>query len=114
MTASRQQLGLRGEEAAAAWYLRRGFVVLSRRWRCRDGEIDLVLSAGSTVVFCEVKARSSDRFGTGAEAVTWRKQQRLRRLATRWLAENGGGYDAIRFDVAAVTSGRVEVIEAAF
>ncbi len=114
MTTSRQQLGLRGEQAAAAWYLRRGFVVLDRRWRCRDGEIDLVLSYGSTVVFCEVKARSSDRFGTGAEAVHWRKQQRLRRLATRWLSENGGGYGAIRFDVVAVTAGKIEVIEAAF
>ena len=113
MTTSRQQLGLRGEHAAAAWYIQRGFRVLDRRWRCRDGEIDLVLALGAMVVFCEVKTRSSDRFGTGAEAVTWRKQQRLRKLAVRWLSENGG-YDTLRFDVVAVTGSRVDVIEAAF
>ena len=73
-------------------------------------------------MFCEVKTRSSHRFGTPAEAVTPAKQRRLRLLAARFLAGHDGGAGApgrgggrqVRFDVAAVTGGRVEVIEAAF
>jgi putative endonuclease len=75
-------------------------------------------------VFCEVKTRSSDRFGVPAEAVTGTKQRRLRTLAARFLAEHPGAavagsgrrgrWRGIRFDVAAVVGGRVDVIEAAF
>ena len=74
------------------------------------------------MVFCEVKTRASDRFGSPFEAVTPGKQRRLRRLATRWLHEQrpgGAHYDQVRFDVAAVTRGpggslEVEVLEDAF
>jgi putative endonuclease len=66
------------------------------------------------VVFCEVKARSSDAFGLPAEAVGRTKQARLRRLAARWLAEAGPYAADVRFDVAAVLGGRVDVIEGAF
>jgi putative endonuclease len=117
----RQRLGARGEQLAADWYAARGYQVVARNWRCREGELDLVLARDGELVFCEVKTRSSDRFGTPAEAVTPAKQRRLRVLAVRYLAEQGGGRagrDAgrrgIRFDVAAVSGGRVEVIEAAF
>jgi putative endonuclease len=67
-------------------------------------------------VFCEVKTRSSDRFGVPAEAVTPAKQRRLRLLATRYLASGARRPPRtdLRFDVASVTSGRVEVLEAAF
>lgn len=72
----------------------------------------------STVVFCEVKARSGTVFGIPAEAVGPRKQGRIRRLAARWLAENrdrlGRRTWAVRFDVASVLAGEVDVIEAAF
>ena len=54
------------------------------------------------VVFCEVKTRRGDAFGSPAEAVTARKQQRLRLLAGRWLAAHDGGAGALRFDVASV------------
>lgn len=73
------------------------------------------------IVFCEVKARSSDRYGLPAEAVTPAKQQRLRGLAAHYLADAQQGSAplvpagaAVRFDVVAVLGGRVEVIEAAF
>jgi uncharacterized protein (TIGR00252 family) len=117
-------LGGRGEEAAAAWYRRAGYEVLDRNWRCCHGELDVVAhSADRTVlVFCEVKTRSSDRFGSPFEAVTLAKQRRVRRLATLWLAGAPRGttrYDHIRFDVAAVTPGPgsaldVEVLHDAF
>jgi putative endonuclease len=108
-------LGAFGEDVAARWYERAGYEVVGRNWRCPDGELDLVVRRGGLVVFCEVKTRSSDRFGAPAEAVTYRKQLRLRRLAARWLASCAGpGSRSVRFDVAAVRGGTIEVIEDAF
>lgn len=115
----RRTLGAAGEDAVAAWYEQAGYVVLDRNWRCRAGELDLVVGRHRTIVFCEVKTRRSDAFGTPAEAVTPRKQRRLRGLAVEWLAERGVRGE-LRFDVASVrpAGGRggftVEVLEAAF
>lgn len=114
MTAGRRALGARGEALAARWYQDHGYEVLDRNWRCREGELDLVLRQGRTVVFCEVKTRSSHAYGTPAEAVTRPKQVRLRTLALRWLEHTGTPRGALRFDVACVVAGRVEVIQAAF
>jgi putative endonuclease len=114
----RQRLGARGEQLAAEWYQARGHRVVARNWRCREGEIDLVVwSTGGDLVICEVKTRSSTRFGIPAEAVNHAKQQRLRRLALAFVAAHAdavAGRRGLRFDVASVTGGRVEVIEAAF
>ena len=114
-------LGARGEELAVAWYSGRGYTVLGRNWRCREGELDLVVSRDGCVVFCEVKTRTGTGFGLPAEAVTAEKQRRLRRLATRWLGEQPPSvqFTEIRFDVACVTlrggsTEELEVIEAAF
>ncbi len=114
MTLRRNALGAHGEMLAAQWYEARGFRVLDRNWRCRDGELDLVLARGRTVVFCEVKTRSSMAYGAPAEAVTPSKQARIRKLAVRWLHDTGTRAGALRFDVAGVIGGRVDVIEAAF
>jgi putative endonuclease len=109
------RLGAQGEQLAADWYTARGYVVVARNWRCDEGELDVVVARPGELVFCEVKTRSSDRFGLPAEAVTPTKQRRLRRLAARFLAAAGGaGGRSLRFDVASVRGGRVEVIEAAF
>jgi len=84
----------------------------------REGELDLVLRRGRTVVFCEVKTRRGDAFGTPFEAVTMTKQRRLRTLAVRWLSEHPVRAGELRFDVAAVrmrgSVGEIEVLEAAF
>jgi putative endonuclease len=99
----------------ARWYEARGYVVLARNWRVPDGELDLVVSRGAMVVFCEVKSRGGERYGLPVEAVTPAKQARLRRLAGRWLAAEGGSWPELRFDVASVVKGRVvEVLEGAF
>ncbi len=112
------RLGAHGEDRAADWYRRAGFLVLDRNWRCPEGEIDLVLERDGLVVFCEVKARTSARYGSPWEAVDGRRQARLRRAASRWLAERSrrgeGGGGPVRFDVAAVRGTRVEVLEGAF
>ena len=95
-----------------------GYEILERNWRRREGEVDLIVRRGATVVFCEVKTRSTDRFGTGAEAVLPAKQRRIRRLAARWLSEltpaSGRARVELRFDVVSITAGQVEVIEDAF
>jgi len=88
---------------------------VERNWRCRDGELDLVVRKARTLVFCEVKTRRSLSFGSPAEAVTAAKRARIRRLAARWLAERSVGVPGrIRFDVVAVLPDRLDVIEAAF
>ena len=107
----------------AEWYTRAGYEVVSRNWRCRDGEIDLVvIDPGGVLVICEVKTRTSVAFGTPLEAVTTTKQKRLRRLAARWLSDartQGVKLRPVRFDVAGVMEGRlgafrIEVIHDAF
>ena len=114
MTAGRQRLGRWGEDKAAAWYRERGWEVLDRNWRGTGGELDLVLGRDGTVVFCEVKTRSSTAYGHPAEAVDRRKQQRIRALAVQWLRRHHGPAANLRFDVACVLKGRLEVLEGAF
>jgi putative endonuclease len=88
--------------------------VVARNWRCRDGELDLVVRRGVQLVFVEVKTRTSDRFGLPAEAVTAAKQRRLRGLAARFLRDTDAPAGRLRFDVVAILAGQLEVIEAAF
>ena len=114
MTAGRRALGARGELLTARWYEARGYEVLARNWRCREGELDLVLRGDGAVVFCEVKTRSSMSFGAPAEAVTRQKQARVRRLAVAWLRASGVRAGSVRFDVAAVMGRDVQVVENAF
>ena len=114
MTQARRALGVSGEEAVAAWYVSRGYEVVERNWRCKTGELDLILRRGRTFVFCEVKTRSSDAFGAPVEAVTRTKQVRLRHLAARWLEDAPVRPTDIRFDVASVLAGEIEVLEGAF
>ena len=113
-----RELGRHGEAVAVAWYEEHGYELLERNWRRREGEVDLIVRKGRTVAFCEVKTRSTGAFGTGAEAVLPAKQRRIRRLASRWLAEltpaSGRALVDVRFDVVCITSGDVDVIEDAF
>lgn len=95
-------LGAFGEAYAARHLVDRGMVLLDRNWRCELGEIDLVLRDGDTLVFCEVKTRSSALYGTPLESVTARKTARLRRLAARWLAEHQVRPRDVRLDLVGV------------
>lgn len=102
--AAKDELGRRGEELAAQYLTERGLTVLSRNWRCAEGELDIVATDGArTVVFCEVKTRRDIGFGTPVEAVTRAKRRRIRRLAVLWMAAlRPGGWPALRFDVIGV------------
>ncbi len=92
---------------------------MARNWRCGLGELDLVVAKGSLMIFCEVKARRGLRFGGPHEAVTWKKQRKLRILAEAFLAASGHQPSSIRFDVASVLldpadNATVFVFESAF
>ena len=116
MGLANRALGAYGEDKVAGWYLAHGYEIVARNWRCAAGELDLVCRSGSTLVFCEVKTRTSSAFGVPAEAVGFAKQRRLRKLALAWLdsaAERPRGLD-MRFDVACVLAGKIEIIENAF
>jgi putative endonuclease len=96
------RLGRRGEDLAARYLESQGLVVLSRNWRCPEGELDLVLTDGRKLIVCEVKTRTSTRYGTPGEAVTDDKAHRIRRLARRWLTAYRVGWCALRFDIVSV------------
>ena len=111
-------IGSRGEDLAADVYRRRGYRVVARSWRCRLGELDLVVERGGVLVFCEVKSRRQSVFGGGLEAVTWRKRAKLRAVAEAFLQAMGSRPQAIRFDVASVAvrgpRSTIELFEDAF
>ncbi|GAA5056888.1 YraN family protein [Nocardia callitridis] len=98
----KQALGARGEQLAAQFLEAAGMNVVGRNWRCRYGELDLIVQNDHVTAFVEVKTRSGLGFGTPAEAVTFTKQQRIRRLALLWLAQQEGPWRRIRFDVVSI------------
>lgn len=107
-TLTRAELGALGEQLAAEHLTGLGLRIVTRNWRCRYGELDLVAvdPAADTVVFVEVKTRTGDGFGGLAYAVTEQKVRRLRRLAAAWLARQDQRWAAIRIDVIGVRLGR--------
>jgi putative endonuclease len=111
--AAAHKLGELGEDEAARWYRKAGFQIVARNWRCFEGEIDIIARRGRTTVVCEVKTRASGRFMDPALAVSHSKQNKVRTAAYRWLDENQS-LGRLRFDVALVVNGQVQILEAAF
>jgi putative endonuclease len=98
-------LGVRGE-TLAYWYLRQaGYTVVARNWRARSGagELDLVGWEGPTLVFVEVKARTSEAAGPPEEAVSSKKQKRVIRAAREYLGQLRRKPTTCRFDVVSVS-----------
>ena len=108
---SRHVLGRAAEGLAADLYRRQGFDILACNYRRAGGEIDVIARRGPLLVFCEVKARRSVRWGIPADAVDARKQARIKRIAGAWLGANRPGQVSIRFDVVSVTvhDGKVRI-----
>jgi putative endonuclease len=102
--AAKDVLGRRGEDLAVQYLTDLGLVVLSRNWRCRDGELDVVATDCHRLVVCEVKTRSTDWFGEPAEAVNGKKAARIRRVTQTWLSTHGVKWVEIRFDVVSVVA----------
>ena len=103
------------ELRARRHYRLRAYRILGENVWIGGYELDLVVRRGTTVVFCEVKAKFGDGFGDPLEMVTPEKMRRVRRAASAWLAAHPDhARCTVRFDVVAERSGRLERIAAAF
>lgn len=96
---NRSTVGRLGEKLARDHIRQQGYRVIELNHRSRLGELDIICRDGSTIVFIEVKTRTSDAFGSPAEAVDARKRAKLRRLAQEYLIEHGLEASDVRFDV---------------
>ncbi len=105
MTRERKRKGARGEERASGYLQERGYRILERNYRCPLGEMDIIARDGRTIVFVEVKARSSERFGSPQEAISAQKKRRMTAIALFYLKGRGWLGEPARFDVAAVNLG---------
>lgn len=93
------QRGKQAEQGAASFLEQQGCEVVERNFHCRLGEIDIIVRDGSTLVFVEVRCRQNPRFGSAAESVTRRKQQRLLAAAQLYLAKHPRNELPCRMDV---------------
>jgi putative endonuclease len=101
--------GAAAEVLAAAFLQQQGLTLVARNYRCRFGEIDLIARDGATLVFVEVRMRSSERFGGAAASITAAKKKKLLRTARHYLAR-ATRTPACRFD-ALLLNGRNDSIE---
>jgi putative endonuclease len=116
MSRARQRLGSAAEDLVAARLAAASWEILERNARTRHGELDLVALDGRALVFVEVKAgRAGSAYGPERPvlSVDFRKQRRVRRLATAWISERRGlpRYDEIRFDAIGVTYDRGRMVD---
>ncbi|MDD4188539.1 MAG: YraN family protein [Eubacteriales bacterium] len=103
MIKNKRALGENIETEACRCLIKNGYRIIERNFRVgRFGEVDIIASEGESICFVEVKGRSSDIFGTPAEAVNFRKQATIRKLASIYLGRTGNSEINIRFDVAEV------------
>lgn len=114
---SAQRTGRSAEESACRYLEAEGLVLVTRNYRCRWGEIDIVMHDGATVVFVEVRQRRTDDFGTPAETVTAGKQARLRTTAEHYLQNyQKESQKPCRFDIVAINGSdqRIDWLRDAF
>ncbi len=101
--ASRADRGRRAESLACDHLRRHGLTLVERNYRTPQGELDLVLEDGATLVFVEVRYRESTAFGTPAETIGTQKQRRVRAAAEHYLLSRGGFTRPARFDIVALS-----------
>jgi len=111
---NKRSFGGQGEADARAFLLQKGIKVLEMNYRRPTGEIDIIAKQGRTLLFIEVKRRSSLRFGRPGEAVNRQKQVHILRTAQLYLQEKGLRDVPLRFDVIEVLPGEIRHIENAF
>lgn len=111
---NRYETGLSGEKAAERWLCEHGMRCEARRFRAADGEIDLVMLDGDTVVFVEVKSRPNKPAGMGLMAVTPAKRRRMTHAAMVFLIQRGWMERSVRFDVVEISAGGILHVPNAF
>ena len=100
----KQETGNRAEDIARLYLTKNGLRCRARNFRCKTGEIDLILSDGESLVFVEVRYRKNSDLGSPLETVTRAKQAKLRRTAQHFLQQNfADQWPACRFDVVGIT-----------
>ena len=99
MKVSKKEFGNAGERAVSEYLIKQGLEILNTNYRTPYGEVDIIALDKETIVFVEVKARSSDRYGLGREAVTEQKQTRYRNCAMHYVQTNCYTDKPLRFDV---------------
>ncbi|AFM01516.1 MULTISPECIES: YraN family protein [Desulfitobacterium] len=105
MSESRQALGKYGEELAVKHIKQAGLTVRECNYRCPLGEMDIIAQDGETIVFIEVRTRSTGRQGWGEESITSKKRERLYRIATHYLNyRKYKEWPSLRFDIIAIRS----------
>ena len=103
------QQGEAAEKIAATFLQQQGLTLLEKNFRCKYGEIDLIMREGKTLVFVEVRLRSNNNFGGAAMSITPAKQQKLSRTAELYLQTHGNC--ACRFDAILMQSTNINTIE---
>jgi len=106
----RRDTGIRGEELAQDFLKKRGYRILETNYRCPEGEIDIVARHKDTLVFVEVRTKSSRGFGLPEESVTPTKKERLRAAAARYQQTHDGLPQLWRIDFVAVELDRNGVL----
>src|SRR4026207_31268 len=105
-------LGKEGERVAERYLQNKGYRLVERNYRCKTGELDLIVLDRRVVVFVEVKTRTGRGFGSPLEAVEFRKQRKIIQAAQFFLAEKGLQQRDARFDVVGVSwAGREPIVE---
>ncbi|MEL6656135.1 MAG: YraN family protein [Bacteroidota bacterium] len=99
--AAHNELGELGEKLAANFLEANGYTILARNWRANRAEIDIIAQLDETLIFVEVKTRSTDFFGAPEESITKRKKRLLAAAATAYMQETGHEW-AIRFDIISI------------
>jgi putative endonuclease len=112
-TTLRQSIGAAGEAQALTYLKQKGLFLVERNFRSKNGEIDLIMRDGETLVFVEVRARADGRHGGAAASVTHVKQKRLIRTAQRYL-QGLNTLPPCRFDVIAIDDGILNWLKNAF
>lgn len=107
--------GSQAEDRALQHLQQHGLRLLARNWRCKLGELDLVMQDGDTVAVVEVRSRARANHGAAAETVDWRKRRKLVRATRLWLARQPQfAEQPLRFDVVTLDAGRIEWRREAF
>ncbi|MGE0547045.1 MAG: YraN family protein [Kofleriaceae bacterium] len=107
-------IGASAETDATAALAAAGYRIIERNYRCSIGELDAIARDGDTLVFIEVRSRSDQLHGNAAEMVSAHKRRRVARVAEAYLLDRMPAFTTCRFDVVAVTGGRIELIKDAW
>jgi len=111
-------LGAKGEQIAVGFLKRQGFEIIERNFRYERGEIDIIAKRENLISFCEVKTRTSDTYGSGEDAVDFKKQEQIRKVAEGFIMEHELDSYEYSFDVVVVEIRRndtkIRFIENAF